>query len=64
VSSMRTKVILGKEKKSKWRLDASAVSKSVNISFIERNTLTIKQDLMPLGRKTNGFSKGIGKLET
>ena len=42
---------------------ASPVSKSVNISFVERNNLTLRQQSRRLGRKTNGFSKDISKLE-
>ncbi|MBW2148689.1 MAG: hypothetical protein JRG73_08385 [Deltaproteobacteria bacterium] len=63
VVSISTKVIFGKEEEIKMLLEASPVSKSVNISFIERNNLTLRQHSRRLGRKTNGFSKEISKLE-
>lgn len=63
VVSISTKVIFGKEAEIKRLLEASPVSKSVNISFIERNNLTLRQHSRRLGRKTNGFSKDISKLE-
>jgi hypothetical protein len=63
VISISTKVIFGKEEEIKTLLEASPVSKSVNTSFIERNNLTLRQHSRRLGRKTNGFSKDISKLE-
>jgi len=63
VISITTKVIFGKEQEVKELLQASPVSKSVNISFVERNNLTLRQHSRRLGRKTNGFSKDISKLE-
>jgi len=63
VVSISTKVIFGKQQEVKRLLEASSVSKSVNISFIERNNLTLRQHSRRLGRKTNGFSKEISKLE-
>jgi hypothetical protein len=63
VISVTTKVIFGKEQEVKELLQASPVSKSVNISFVERNNLTLRQQSRRLGRKTNGFSKDISKLE-
>lgn len=63
VISITTKVIFGKEQEVKELLQASPVSKSVNISFVERNNLTLRQQSRRLGRKTNGFSKDIGRLE-
>jgi len=63
VISITTKVIFGKEQEVKELLQASPVSKSVNISFVERNNLTLRQQSRRLGRKTNGFSKDISKLE-
>jgi IS1 family transposase len=63
VASISSKVIFGKEEEIKKLLEASPVSNSVNISFIERNNLTLRQHSRRLGRKTNGFSKDIGKLE-
>jgi hypothetical protein len=47
----------------KERLEASPVSRSVNISFVERNNLTLRQQSRRLGRKRNGFSKDITRLE-
>ncbi|TES86734.1 hypothetical protein E3J95_01240 [Candidatus Aerophobetes bacterium] len=61
--SITTKVIFGKEQEVKRLLEASPVSKSGNISFIERNNLTLRQQSTRLGRKSNGFSKDIRKLE-
>ena len=63
VVSISTKVIFGKDEEIKTLLEASPVSKSVNTSFIERNNLTLRQHSRRLGRKTNGFSKDISKLE-
>jgi hypothetical protein len=63
VVSITTKVIFGKEEEVKRLLESSPVSKCVNISFIERNNLTLRQHSRRLGRKTNGFSKDISKLE-
>lgn len=63
VASISTKVIFGKEEEVRELLEASPVSKSVNISFIERNNLTLRQQSRRLGRKTNGFSKDISRLE-
>jgi len=63
VVSITTKVIFGKEEEVRVLLEASPVSKSVNISFMERNNLTLRQDSRRLGRKTNGFSKDISRLE-
>jgi IS1 family transposase len=63
VVSISTKVVFGKEEEIKTLLEDSPVSKSVNTSFIERNNLTLRQHSKRLGRKTNGFSKDISKLE-
>ena len=63
VVSITTKVIFGKEEEVRELLEVSPVSKSVNISFIERNNLTLRQQSRRLGRKTNGFSKDISRLE-
>jgi len=63
VVSISTKVIFGKQEEIETLLKASPVSKSVNTSFIERNNLTLRQYSRRLGRKTNGFSKDISKLE-
>ena len=63
VVSISTKVIFGKEEEIETLLEASPVSKSVNTSFIERNNLTLRQYSRRLGRKTNGFSKDISRLE-
>jgi len=63
VVSISTRVVFGEEDEIKKRLDASPVSNSVNISFIERNNLTLRQHSRRLTRKTNGFSKDIAKLE-
>lgn len=63
VVSISTKVIFGKEEEVKRLLETSPVSKNVNISFIERNNLTLRQHSRRLGRKTSGFSKNIDKLE-
>lgn len=42
VISITTKVIFGKEQEVKELLQASPVSRSVNISFIEQNNLTLR----------------------
>jgi hypothetical protein len=63
VISITTKVVFGKEEVIKTLLEASPVSKSVNTSFIERNNLTLRQHSKRLGRRTNGFSKEVSKLE-
>ena len=61
--SITTKVIFGKEQEVKELVEASPVSKTVNMSFVERNNLTLRQQSRRLGRKSNGFSKDIGRLE-
>ncbi len=43
VLSISTKVIFGKEEEIKMLLETSPVSKSVNISFIERNNLSLRE---------------------
>jgi len=63
VVSITTKVIFGKDEEVKERLEASPVSRSVTISFVERNNLTLRQQPRRLVPKTNGFSKDIRKLE-
>ena len=63
VVSISTRAVFGEEKEIEKLLDASPVSRSVNISFIERNNLTLRQHSRRLTRKTNGFSKDITKLE-
>jgi IS1 family transposase len=63
VVSITTKVIFGKEHEVKELLEASPVSTGVNISFVERNNLSVRQQSKRLARKTNGFSKDIGRLE-
>jgi len=63
VISIATKVIFGKDEEVKQCLEKSPGSNSVNISFVERNNLTLRQQSRRLGRKTNGFSKDIGRLE-
>jgi len=63
VVSITTKVILGKEQEVQRPLETPPVSKRDNISFIERNNLTLGQHSGRLGRKSNGFSRDIRKLE-
>jgi len=63
VVSISTRAVFGEEKEIEKLLDASPVSSRVNISFIERNNLTLRQHSRRLTRKTNGFSKDITKLE-
>jgi len=63
VISITTKVIFGNDEEVKQCLEKSPVSNSVNISFVERNNLSLRQHSRRLGRKTNGFSKDIGRLE-
>jgi len=63
VTSITTKVIFGKDEELKELLKASPVSKTVNISFVERNNLTLRQQSRRLGRKSTGFSKDISRLE-
>jgi len=63
VVSISTKVIFGKEEEIQRLLEVSPVSNKINISFIERNNLTLRQHSRRLTRKTNGFSKDLSKLE-
>lgn len=63
VISLTTKVIFGKAHEVNELLKKSLVSTSINISFVERNNLSLRQQSRRLGRKTNGFSKDIGRLE-
>ena len=52
-----TKVIFGDTQEVEKRLENSSVSNSINISFIERNNLTIRQENGKLSRKTLSFAK-------
>jgi hypothetical protein len=63
VVPITTNVIFGNDEEVKQCLEKSPVSKSINISFVERNNLTLRQQSKRLGRKTNGFSKDTGRLE-
>ena len=63
VTAISTRVVFGEEEEIKKLLDISPVSNHVNISFVERNNLTLRQYSRRLTRKTNGFSKDISKLE-
>ena len=64
VVSIDTAVIFGDHEQVKKRLEASPVSKGINISFVERNNLTIQQSSRRLTREGNGFSKKLCKLES
>jgi len=64
VVSMETTVVFGEHEEVKKLLASSPVSKSINISFIERNNLTLRQGSRRLTRGTNGFSKELPKLES
>ena len=64
VTSISTRVVFGEEEEIRTLLYASPVSNHVNISFIERHNLTLRQHSRRLTRKTNGFSKDITKLES
>jgi len=63
VVSIETAIVFGDEERIAKRLLASPVSRSINISFVERNNLTMRQSSHRLARKTNGFSKELAKLE-
>jgi len=63
VVSIDTTIVFGNKDEIEKLLESSPVNKSVNISFVERNNLTLRQNSRRLTRKTNGFSKEIGRLE-
>ncbi len=63
VISIETAVIFGDEGEIKELLSSSPVSRSINISAVERNNLSLRQNSKRLARKTNGFSKELERLE-
>lgn len=64
VVSIETAVIFGDHEEVKKLLAASPVSKNINISFVERNNLTLRQNSRRLTRGGNGFSKELHRLES
>lgn len=63
VVKVETKVVLGNPERIEERLKASPVSNKINISLVERNNSTLRQDCRRLTRKTYGFSKRVDMLE-
>lgn len=63
VVSIQTVIIFGDEEEVENLLNASPVSRSINISFVERNNETLRQNSRRLTRKSNGFSKDLSRLE-
>jgi hypothetical protein len=57
VVDIKTKIVYGDEEEIREYLATSPVSNSVNIAFVERNNLTIRQTNKRLERKSLGFSK-------
>ena len=64
VVSIETAIIFGDHEEVKKRLAASPASKNINISFVERNNLTMRQSSRRLARGGNGFPKKLCKLES
>lgn len=63
VIEVTTKIVFGQPDEVEARLTASTTSASVNISFVERENLTLRQHNRRLTRKTNGFSKELSWFE-
>lgn len=63
VVKIETRVIFGSEKKVNQILTDSPVSSKINISFIERNNLSLRHQSKRLSRKTLCFSKQKRMLE-
>lgn len=63
VVKVETKVVLGNPERIEECLKASPVSNKINISLVERNNSTLRQDCRRLTRKTYGFSKRVDMLE-
>lgn len=59
VIDVKTKVVFGKPETIAEQLATSAVSDTINTSFIERDNLTQRQSNRRLTRRTNAFSKEI-----
>ena len=59
VTEVKTKVIFGKPEAITMQLANSAVSDTINTSFVERDNLSQRQSNRRLTRKTNGFAKEI-----
>jgi len=54
---IKTEVVFGEENKVREAIEKSPVSNQINISFVERNNLTMRERNRRLTRKTLGFSK-------
>jgi len=63
VVAVTTKVVFGAVEQVVACLEASAVSQTINTSFVERQNLDLRQHSRRLTRKTNGFSKELPWLE-
>ncbi|MCI0576954.1 MAG: IS1 family transposase, partial [Chloroflexi bacterium] len=63
VVEVTTKVVFGSEAAIAERVRASAVSQTINTSFVERNNLTCRQCNARLSRKVLSFSKDQAWLE-
>jgi IS1 family transposase len=59
VTDVKTKVVFGQPEVIAEKLALSAVSETINTSFVERDNLTQRQSNRRLARRTNGFSKEI-----
>lgn len=64
VVAVSSNVVFGDAAAVDARVAASCVSSAINTSFIERENLTLRQHTRRLTRKTNGFSKDCGWMET
>ena len=59
VQAVHTKVVFGTREAIAEQLAHSAVSQTINTSFVERDNLTQRQSNRRLTRKSNGFSKEL-----
>jgi IS1 family transposase len=63
IVDIKAQVVFGSKRAFMEKLKQSPVSHTINISFVERNNLTIRHNNRRLTRKTIAFSKKLRRLE-